>query len=581
MPAWNARSTILSAVHSVLDQSHQHLELIVVDDGSEDDTVALLETIDDTRLCVEKSRHQGVSATRNLGIKLSNGSYIAFIDADDLWLERKLELQLEALNADPNAAVAYGLLDRIDENGNQRSPHTRAIHNGNVYETLLVWNIIGNGSNLLVRTQAINAVGDFNESLQPAEDWEFSVRLARKYTYVCVPEVLGLYRQSKQSASNRLQEMERGYRKAMNIIHSNPTRSERLFRRQGLAVHYHYLLCKALQGNYSVRTAISCIRYFLYLLVYSSRSQGIHRSLGINQPFLRTSIRLMRPRKEPSKWSIGDEFKYTGMIKDARPLNDPSILPELIADEKVFREAIQELQVSGNHYRVPYLITPAIRRVAFDPSIVAMVHQILGDRTAWVMWGANIRSDVPNQAYHWHTDTESSNWDTITVVVGLSGCNHGNASNYIPCSHWMDNMPPDDLSHSQREEALTAARLTNPTCQTIETFSHFTDGSFYAFNAKGWHCGDPVSSKGRLLLFMHYQRAKDKRVPYMDNYVENTWFDRAAAYVSCFEGEGRNNYLPTSVNQQVHRPPSQSISLQNRLFNCARKLWRMTATKSN
>lgn len=115
MAAHNAASTIEASVESVLGQTFRDLELIVVDDGSTDDTVGALAGIEDSRLVILRQPQRGPSAARNFAIAHSCGEYVAPIDADDIWLPRKLELQMEAIQSRAGASVAYGWTDFVDE----------------------------------------------------------------------------------------------------------------------------------------------------------------------------------------------------------------------------------------------------------------------------------------------------------------------------------------------------------------------------------------------------------------------------------------------------------------------------------
>jgi hypothetical protein len=218
-------------------------------------------------------------------------------------------------------------------------------------------------------------------------------------------------------------------------------------------------------------------------------------------------------------------------LRRARPLHDESVLPELIEDVAVFRDALDAFRREGVTRRVPYLLTESIRRIAFDPAIVSTISSILGEDEPWVMWGPNIREDVPNQAGNWHVDCESMRWPTITVVVGLEGCRAGNATRYIPGSHRLG-VQPTARPSAEQAAMVEEARAIDRRCDRVSTFEGFSDGWFYVFDAAGWHSGDPEVSHGRKLLFLHYQRASDPRIPYMKNYEKGLWFDYPATYLS-------------------------------------------------
>jgi glycosyltransferase involved in cell wall biosynthesis len=202
IPAYNAKTTIVETIASVLAQTWEDLEVLVGDDGSQDDTVAILRSeYTDPRLHIHCFTHQGVQATRNQLIALSIGDYIAFLDADDLWTPEKLEKQYQAIKAHPTATIAYSWTQYIDE-ANQRLPiHCRSSFEGNVHLPLLLSDFIGNGSNPLVDRSAMIAVGGFDETFAAAQDWDLWIRLAARYEFAVVPETQILYRQYTETGS--------------------------------------------------------------------------------------------------------------------------------------------------------------------------------------------------------------------------------------------------------------------------------------------------------------------------------------------------------------------------------------------
>src|SRR5512140_2808389 len=125
MPAYNAERTVREAVDSVLSQTGAELELIAVDDGSTDGTLAVLSAIDDPRLVIVSGRNAGAAAARNRGIARARGGTVAFIDADDVWLAGKLAAQLAALSRSPAAAAAFCWVDHVDAVGRYVCPDRR------------------------------------------------------------------------------------------------------------------------------------------------------------------------------------------------------------------------------------------------------------------------------------------------------------------------------------------------------------------------------------------------------------------------------------------------------------------------
>jgi glycosyltransferase involved in cell wall biosynthesis len=208
IPTYNAEKTIHETVTSVFKQTLSDLELIIINDGSTDKTLEVLSTIDDPRLKIFSYPNAGVAVSRNRGLSKATGQYISFLDADDLWTPDKLEAQYQALQDNPQAAVAYSWTDYVDESGQFLGVCARATNNGNLYQLLLLADVIGSGSNPLIKAEAIAKVGEFDPAVVPTEDWDMWIRLAEHFRYVAVPAVHVLYRQLQNSGSSNMRKME-------------------------------------------------------------------------------------------------------------------------------------------------------------------------------------------------------------------------------------------------------------------------------------------------------------------------------------------------------------------------------------
>lgn len=179
IPTYNRADTVLRAVASALAQTHQDLEVLVVDDGSSDNTLALLASISDRRLRVlQHSINRGAAAARNTGIAAADARYIAWLDSDDAWYPRKLELQLDRLRSTSRAeavschAVLLHLLDHgVDR---VRTPAQAAC-----WQRGLLLNCdLSPGSTLLARRDAFETTGPLDETLPRFEDWDWLLRYA-------------------------------------------------------------------------------------------------------------------------------------------------------------------------------------------------------------------------------------------------------------------------------------------------------------------------------------------------------------------------------------------------------------------
>ena len=209
IPAYNAERTILETLASVQQQTYSDFELIVINDGSTDRTLELVNTVKDPRLKIFSYENGGISVTRNRGISHSSGKFISFLDADDLWTKDKLELQIAALQQHPEAGVAYSWTCYMSENGETFHPGESLFFEGNVYSHLLVANFLANGSNPLICKQAIDSVKGFDTELISSEDWDFYLRLAVRWPFVVIPKTQVLYRRSLGGLSFKAEIMQK------------------------------------------------------------------------------------------------------------------------------------------------------------------------------------------------------------------------------------------------------------------------------------------------------------------------------------------------------------------------------------
>lgn len=267
VPVYNGEKTIKETVTSVLNQTFSDLELIIINDGSTDSTLDIVKPINDPRLKVFSYPKTNQSASRNRGISHARGEYIAFIDADDLWTPDKIEAQYQALQDNPESAVAYSWTDCIDESSQFLRPGSHVTINGNVYPYLLVVNFLENGSNPLIRRQALEAVGQFDSSLLSGEDWDTWLRLAKHYQFITVPKSQILYRQSSQSASTNVLKLEAGSKKVIEQAFSQVPDSLKPLKKRSLANIYKNLTFKALEVQPSPKQGLLALRFLYNILI--------------------------------------------------------------------------------------------------------------------------------------------------------------------------------------------------------------------------------------------------------------------------------------------------------------------------
>ena len=271
IPVSNGERTIKETIDSVLNQTFLDFELIVINDGSQDSTLKIVSSILDPRLKVFSYPNAGLAATRNRGVSHASGEYISFIDADDLWTPDKLEAQFKALQANPQAAVAYSWTDWIDESGQFLRPGGHISVKGDVFATLLVRDFVESGSNPLIRTEALAEVGGFDESLPAVEDWDMWLRLAAGYEFVCVPSPQILYRVSSSSMSSNVWKMEAGSLQVIERAFAVAPESLQHLKREVLGSRYKYLTFKAVEGTPERKKGLAAVR-FLWQMVRYDRS---------------------------------------------------------------------------------------------------------------------------------------------------------------------------------------------------------------------------------------------------------------------------------------------------------------------
>lgn len=208
IPAYNSARFVKEAIESVFAQTYGDYEIIVIDDGSIDNTKGVIAPYLD-KIKYIYQQNQGASSARNTGIRHSQGEYIAFLDADDIWLPEKLRIQVEYLNNNPDTAMVYSLDLRVDVNGrpcDNQSKLKRNLPRGDIFDALFFRNFI-KLSSVMVRKRILDTVGLFDESFTHSEDYELWLRIAREFKVFGIGEYLCKYRDTPQSLSKRNEEI--------------------------------------------------------------------------------------------------------------------------------------------------------------------------------------------------------------------------------------------------------------------------------------------------------------------------------------------------------------------------------------
>lgn len=204
IPTFNSSNYISQAIKSVLNQSYKNYEIIVVDDGSTDNTYEELKKYKD-KIKYYYKENGGVASARNYGIIRSKGDYVCFLDADDLYKKNKLESQIKFLIENPNIDIVYNDVDAVDENLNYiNTLRSEGIYNNreDFLTMMLVRQVIPGPASIMLRRRCIADGTLYNEVYKNTEDYDFTLELAQKFTYGYIPESLYMYRRHTNNLTN-------------------------------------------------------------------------------------------------------------------------------------------------------------------------------------------------------------------------------------------------------------------------------------------------------------------------------------------------------------------------------------------
>ena len=180
IPTYNRSQKVARAIQSVLDQSFGDLEIIVVDDGSTDDTYQCLDRLRSSITYIRELVNRGVSAARNRGIKSSLAPWIAFLDSDDYWFKDKLQVQMEYLHRNPGSVACQTeeIWIRRGRRVNPKRRHRKP--SGDIFKQSLKLCLVS-PSSVMVKRALFDEVGLFDETLQAAEDYDLWLRISCRY----------------------------------------------------------------------------------------------------------------------------------------------------------------------------------------------------------------------------------------------------------------------------------------------------------------------------------------------------------------------------------------------------------------
>lgn len=237
IPTYNRAHVIRRSLYSVLSQTYENIEVIVVDDASTDNTAEVVASFQDARVIfLRQASRTGAAAARNIGIQTASGDYLAFQDSDDEWLCEKLEKQMSVMQraADTVGVVFSGFL-RFENKSAVYLPLGSATEtNGRILGALLRGNFVTTQA-VLVKKACLDKIGLFDESFPRLQDWELFIRLAVQYDFICIDEPLLIAFHSKQSITAEKASFPVALKQLL-------AKHEQLFRQHPLSMAKHYLM---------------------------------------------------------------------------------------------------------------------------------------------------------------------------------------------------------------------------------------------------------------------------------------------------------------------------------------------------
>ncbi|MBW4440442.1 MAG: glycosyltransferase family 2 protein [Plectolyngbya sp. WJT66-NPBG17] len=278
IPAYNATAFVCDTLDSVIAQTYPRVEIIVVDDGSQDETAKIVQSYCDHVSFIQliQQENAGVAAARNRAIEAAQGEYIAPIDADDVWLPQKLEKQVECfVRSLGSVGLVYSWSVDVDEQNEVTGGFCAWTVNGDAYIPMIYTNFLGNASSPLIRRECFEQVGGYNTELkalnaQGCEDWELYLRIAERYQVRVIPELLVRYRQSANSMSTNPETMRRSFELTMQDVQQrHPEIPAKMF--HWATSHYYCGLAERSlgRGEVSKRSLICSKRFSLIIFLFS------------------------------------------------------------------------------------------------------------------------------------------------------------------------------------------------------------------------------------------------------------------------------------------------------------------------
>ncbi|PZO21745.1 MAG: glucosyl transferase [Leptolyngbya foveolarum] len=259
IPLYNVEKFVRFALESAIAQTYSNIEILIVDDGSSDRSVDICQQFDDSRIRIIQQQNRGLSGARNTGIRHAKGDYVAFLDADDLWVPEKVEKHVRHLEAATDVGASFSYSKFIDERGNPLGLLQFAKTTDITPLDILCRSPIGNGSAAIFRKQMFDdiafevkregaiAYDYFDEQFRESQDVECWMRVAIQTDWKIegIPELLTLYRINSQGISANIEKKLNAWDRLIERIYTYAPEQMAIWEGPARAYHFRHLARRA------------------------------------------------------------------------------------------------------------------------------------------------------------------------------------------------------------------------------------------------------------------------------------------------------------------------------------------------
>jgi glycosyltransferase involved in cell wall biosynthesis len=275
IPTFNRAKLLPKAVQSVLNQTFQDFEIVLIDDASTDCTPNVSRSFSDARIrYVRHDTNRGIAAARNTGVANASGRFIAFLDDDDEWLPGKLERQVDILaNSSRSIGAVYSAFEQVDLATDRRVGVVRPAKSGHILNELCMKNWIGTASTVCLKRECLEEAGPFDERVTFGEEYDMWIRIAHRYDFKYIDEILVKYGVHAIQLSTNYQAIIGGLKEQLtkhrDLFALDPPNYSRRF--ANLGVLYCYV-GEVAKGREAFRNAIRAAPFVTKLYAYLALS---------------------------------------------------------------------------------------------------------------------------------------------------------------------------------------------------------------------------------------------------------------------------------------------------------------------